>query len=863
MRRDLLPPRTREERDLQAQLSLEASKFTNPSYTQAEWEEVSKFPWPAGKIITKDNMHFMGIDQSIYDAFCEVAHKHKCLIFIRSTNSGVIEGFLSGTVTGKTMVTKGKSSEYLPIKSNIAFFSLLSKAPPKRLWNEYSEEGEQDKLLHVPFDTAIPLSATAKVPEFLFIPKILSWNQIQYKFGFAPLDPSGNPIYSAHPPDWIQMTANSASGLATITTSDNAAQKKIIFNPGDLADSIRYVQADADPAAAQGPAAGQVAEFIWIKQSSFADINQRFNQTMGAMFQNFSGNLVQPRYSRRTSNNDSAASGQLPPEQQADTTYYVLYVAESSVQTAVRSARATLGWSDPVHPLIPDTATPDPHYSGTPLVNNADQIAIGRQRCLEIFAPKLNNLGTLPSPSYRLASVLAQGKPQSDGTVTYYEIVADYDLFCICPSVDLLPSPRDLSTLPDLTEFLPSFQEGMGLVSPFEQKVKQELNRVMHRLANPDAPESADAQGATEVVLHGAEVNNYLYVQDFDSLICILPTKLANPRFNILSETFVNMARKYVIHEYAVPVNKLSDTYYYSPIRSIDCNLCQFYLFIYNLQWGYLDDLNHKYLYDKLKPAQLLDDLLLIGLSRLKYDKLFQSTSDDDGYDSDMKTLQQRVNREIYRMFFYARYYNHIFDQLSMKMKVPVEDEIRNYDRPSLLNSQKNVQYIVTTFNSFLAGYQSIVAAINAFRRDIHRFWFRFDRFPNDRASPPEPPGDQQKWIANQTTIDRIIRDGFSLESRVTETPISDAILQREKDKLLTALSDQSIDQAYRSDVMKRYTLDQLSYYPDYDTCLSSRKLLELVYGEAITALQDINNKIAPPTNILQLINSLIKPPRS
>ena len=159
------------------------------------------------------------------------------------------------------------------------------------------------------------------------------------------------------------------------------------------------------------------------------------------------------------------------------------------------------------------------------------------------FAPSPKVAG-LPPGNWSAVSVLAQYKiekdanPDAPSEIFYYEIVADYDVFAIAPSINDVEmhfrarGSRGRGEVHEKTKepispkqdnparFFHTFSPTRGLISEFESEVRVSLNQSgtgVGWLTTVFA-------GVAETVLHGCEVNNYFFTETFGDLILAPPT---------------------------------------------------------------------------------------------------------------------------------------------------------------------------------------------------------------------------------------------------------------------------------------------------------------------------------------------------
>lgn len=244
------------------------------------------------------------------------------------------------------------------------------------------------------------------------------------------------------------------------------------------------------------------------------------------------------------------------------------------------------------------------------------------------FAPTLSVGGQTFYAVYVLAQKLGSA---------YYEMVADYDLFAICPSIEtVLESPGD-TWAEKVARFMPNGQNHeKGILSPFEVEIGQALNEaltkvgpslpppksqptptkkpsrtqrlVLSTLATPfgeEAPtpesrqqllEDIDSQllylrqvssqlGPTtpSAVLHGCETNNYFHTvpYDFDNLICIRPVSVGRHELPAVPPTgyFELLLQRPTITAKATPTERGA------LVEGVN-QIGRAYIFPINLAWG-------------------------------------------------------------------------------------------------------------------------------------------------------------------------------------------------------------------------------------------------------------------------------------
>ncbi|HYF63777.1 MAG TPA: hypothetical protein VD886_13235, partial [Herpetosiphonaceae bacterium] len=162
---------------------------------------------------TNFDLEALGLTRDLYARMQSVSNFRRCEIWIRATNPGVIEGFSMGkNVTGKTLFTKVKSSNYPPIKANLAFFAPLSKpkdTPPPPASNEgkdfwESQIKDQKALLEVVLGETPKPYANQAYPSQVFIPKVLP---AQLLIGRLRLQELGGLAAGGAPPAWIRIVS--------------------------------------------------------------------------------------------------------------------------------------------------------------------------------------------------------------------------------------------------------------------------------------------------------------------------------------------------------------------------------------------------------------------------------------------------------------------------------------------------------------------------------------------------------------------------------------------------------------------------------------------------------------------------------
>lgn len=444
--------------------------------------ELKQMKFDSTPDIREKFLNGMGIAWEIYREFLAVTATRNCLILIRTTNPGVVYGFTKGrNVTGKTLLTKLKSSEYPPIHSNLGFFTFLSKkAVEDSFSGTYAKDKywqklrtEQNQLLGVVqgHDAEMHTVQGRQVPDQNFIPKLLPWTRLQ--------EIANIKVPPASPPAWVVQLVK-----PTKTGQDPLIYQAAVWWPENLS-------------AKRDAREGEIP-FLWVNAGPFADANKAFAAEMNQD--------AQPALPF------SLAVDQAAPQD----AYFRLYAQP------------------------PKEAEPD------------DQ----QKR----FARKLEKIPEgAPAGDWLAVSILAQFKidkgddPANPKAIFYYEIVADYDVFSISPPIDEVVAKvraAGASTREPLDSYFPKFSAIRGLISEYERDVRVSMNQAMK--GNNWLNTIAD--GITETVLHGCEVNNYFYPQPFGDLILVAPGVIdlpsprsgapdptACPRFRFSSQAYLDL----------------------------------------------------------------------------------------------------------------------------------------------------------------------------------------------------------------------------------------------------------------------------------------------------------------------------------
>ena len=175
----------------------------------------------------------LGMGWDSYLGFVSAAAAYNCLVLVRKTNQGVIHGFTKGkNVTGKTLATKLKSSEYPPIQSNLGFFTFLSKkAVTDRLnkpndttyWTTLVHDQEHlDEIVHGR-DAVKHTVDKQSFYDQTFIPKYLPWPAVHKLTGI-----------NGAAPAWIAQQYTPAllpSGATVYNQAASASAIPALANP--------------------------------------------------------------------------------------------------------------------------------------------------------------------------------------------------------------------------------------------------------------------------------------------------------------------------------------------------------------------------------------------------------------------------------------------------------------------------------------------------------------------------------------------------------------------------------------------------------------------------------------------------------
>ena len=351
--------------------------------------------------LTTQDMQALGVETGIFSRLSEVAQNEQCLIFIRATNSGVIAGFAEArNVTGKTLVTKGKSSEYLPVKANLAFLATLAKSNVKKLKEtrfdpEKNDQdlganqkawqaviGEQDSLIGVLIDQPRRekfVIANTPHPTFLYIPKLLSLEALRRRFPFLENKPAPAKFTMRIGEDYrINVNVNDAPTWGSFESGQRLK-----------------------PATPDLP---NFKEFIWLKMGGFEKVEEEFRRQMSGAWKSIVGAVP---------GHELQFAGHLVRDSTEESNiYYQLFTLKS------------------VFNLPKRTGKPEPYWEENtpiPLQNEALRpLALSPKQAFQIFAPN-----PVDGPENLFAmSVMAQAKLDStQNRINYYEIMADYDVF--------------------------------------------------------------------------------------------------------------------------------------------------------------------------------------------------------------------------------------------------------------------------------------------------------------------------------------------------------------------------------------------------------------------------------------------------
>lgn len=665
-----------------------------------------------------DILRSLGLDENVYKALSQVAKDNNCLIFIRATNGGILEGLEhGGNITGKTLATKGKSSRYLPIKANIAFFSALAKRlvtdwadlqqPPsakgKRIADAQKFEkiqvyqqkvkDEQNKLLKGMADNLRDKLRIGAVqhPTFFYIPKLLPLHRLLATY--AP-----NQIQNLEP-DWIHLQID----------TDYTCQ--VSFPPG-LGWSPLTLNASGYPTDTQLDPAKTCRNFLWVKKGQFDGVNTDFVTRMGQVpgWQGFSARLA----------SHQGISANEP--------FYQLYFLEDSV---LKDVYPDQYWQPPQATTPPTDDTP--HFLLDRSVSD----------WFQTLAPRLDGSNLQPpAGTWRIMPVLAQAKLQGN-QIAYYEIVADFDVFAICPSIKSLEDalrgenanweevlrryyPQVITKIRDGAE---KQKRERGVLSLFEEDIRKQINiALLKALQKPDTtateaiPEASssgasssssvalplEVESGPRFALHGCEVNNYFYTEKFDRLIFIRPDGLdGNRRFTFSADSFVNMACGRDVAEDQLNIKTLVGSGTLQRFTYNNPALSNHYLFQYNLQWN---DNDHRpgetpLLFSKDIPADTVTGRLNSTLLMV-WNKTVQRAENPSPTTGENATRIKQILRDTYRtilrLAFYSGYYHSLFVNLGQIHDPGDElDERRNNIRQGFATIRTTASKVRVQINHF------------------------------------------------------------------------------------------------------------------------------------------------------------------
>jgi hypothetical protein len=516
----------------------------------------------------------LGMAPETYARFLEVAGLYNCVILVRKTNQGVIYGFTTGqNVTGKTLATKLKSSEFHPIQSNLGFFKFLSKADVTQqlakgpsYWNDFSKgQGELVSVVNGPDATFQEITLersgqplTIPIPDQGFIPKVLPWTRVK----------EHSKVADTTPPDWIvQIVSPDAQKNYPSVAWSNTSGQALDLPEQAPAMAFLYVKVQADSG---GTAFQRINQDFGYDQNIRLALTQAFKARKlaessvpadpasgefdtivaalgrsGKLLETAAAILRQTAdasFGERLNGAEAAiksAGSELQSKSKTTPRTELKELSEKYVKAAEAYQQLAVDLmgsrgSDPKKPLalpfslVPDQKQADQEYYRLYLKRPKGMPAIDAQQ-EQAFAPKLTPLPAgVPQGDWAGVSVLAQFKlaPGDQATnpkkIFFYEIVADYDLFAIAPSLaDFSATVRGSSgrSQTPLTNFFPKFSPDRGLISEYERRVRTSLNQSLSQAGWLNQL----YEGVAEAVLHGCEVNNYFYTEAHDELLLIVP----------------------------------------------------------------------------------------------------------------------------------------------------------------------------------------------------------------------------------------------------------------------------------------------------------------------------------------------------
>lgn len=655
----------------------------------------------------QEDMLQLGINAQLYNKLSEAAQRKNCLIFIRSTNPGVVSSFSDlKNSTGKTLVTKGKSSNFSPLQANLAFFSLLAKSNIEHYatngspsWQEVIKE--QEALLGVlkeeqrdKLNVAGCLHST-----FLYIPKMITFSELQKKFNLPSVKTSEE--MSDHIDIEIEVDS---TGYHVTHRVDNP------FVSQQTKENQRAASTKTKP----------TWRFRWVKIGSFDVVNTNFCTNMKKKWEIITGDK-----------NGEKFAGQLVPLASTDKneTYYCLYVHAEDVQYPNEDGR-----------------TENSYWSRAQGKQSPEQL-------LSAFSPFHDKYN-----SYRLLPVMAQAKKITENEcvmIKYYEIMADYDVFCMCVSLKALQETvrQQGGAIQDvLAGYFPSFEgkreassqmslgprikSTRGMISVVEEDIRKEINGVFEDAQALETEQEVDSQNlprrpkresGPRFVLHGCEVNNYFYTERLSDLIMVLPdrTQAGTSRFRISSTTFIELATGHV--NAPQPHDRTA------PLKGVYA-ISLHYLFIFNMNWTLEISLPSK------KNASVTDCLrVMLDYADKTLDKAREileakrlnkkATKDSENLFADL------VHQHICRIAFYAGYYSNVFNTIASGSMH--KETLTPKDRQITLNAERDVCQKI--FNGFVEIYGH-----------ANLFYNKLQCFKSTEKNAPFPTGYTRSRIYNE-----------------------------------------------------------------------------------------------------------------
>ena len=505
------------------------------------------------------SMTQFGIVKSMYTTLSQLAAKEKCLIFIRKTNPGSVLGLYKKFAIGKKLTTKGKSSEAYFTGGTIPFLARFQK---KKILNT----GD----IKMTFDGIVVSASNKKRKE------LIDWVSPMFKLMDNKI--IGERLYTK-----FVDTNNAAAKKVTLATSIDTIKNEIKTKHIQKQDASNFTGIEQIDTEATGNA---IAAYV-TDELLLPLINGNVVNDYDGFIQFLAEYIAWGRFAKLQ--DDLIKMLEIPPVPpnpiDGNKLYYtytkVYYPAGHILNIRKGSPKhrhqmtfnnnfrdldvyddTIEGIKQEVNYKLPDSQFKDiklqDHYQIHPVFgtdkkiqlvkikkeniiradeddrywkHNIPNTHINRMDIRKKYAP-IDNEGYIQVKSLSILDIESK---------QWMIIVADYDLFALCPKMRLLKERFSVEN--NLDDFIPKAQGILGVLSEWEKETKEKIN----------------IEIGIDAVQHGTEINNLFNVSPLEEPLIFIQqsSQYPNCRFWLNTDSYLNLSNcKRPINENASKITK-------------------------------------------------------------------------------------------------------------------------------------------------------------------------------------------------------------------------------------------------------------------------------------------------------------------